>query len=347
MVRRIPMYLILLATVMCGTASAQQGATPVASKPEVNEEETDLVVARVSGRPITEKQVVEVIDQLASQKRMSLDQLRERNTLLFKDAVDNLVTIALLKNQAQQQHVTVDKAAVDQQLQQISQRFSSREQFQKALAAQSITEADLRKNVEESITLQLVIDEAVKDVPGATEEDVKKFYDENPEKFEMQERVHAAHILLRVDAHSTPEQKAEIKKELEGIRADIESKAITFAEAAAKYSQDPSNAQKGGDLGFFTRGQMVKPFEEAAFTTQPGTLSPIVETQFGYHIIQVIEVKPAGKASLEEAKADVKRYLDQMDRRKASQKFVDELKAKATIEMFMTQDEFAKRHAQN
>jgi len=240
--------------------------------------------------------------------------------------------------------VTIDKAKIDQQLQQLSQRYASAEEFQKAMAAQSLTESDLRRNIEESISLQEVIDRAVKDVPGATDAEIEKFYNDNPDKFAMPERVRAAHILLRVDAKSTPEQKAEIKKKLEGIRADIESKAITFGDAAAKYSQDPSNAQKGGDLGLFSRGQMVKPFEDAAFATKPGTLSPIVETQFGYHIIQVIESKPAGKASLEEAKPPIKQYLDQVAKQKALQKYVDELKAKATIEPFMTQEEFIKRH---
>jgi peptidyl-prolyl cis-trans isomerase C len=339
------MFLVSIAAALCSTAAAQQGAPAAApSTPAAQSEGTDLVVARVSGVPVTEKQVVSAIDQLASQTKMPLDQLQQRNDLLFKDAINNLVTAALLKNQARQQNVTVDKDKVDRQMQQIEKRFPSKEEFQKVMNSQGVTEADLRKNVEDSLGMQEVIDQAVKDVPGATDADIKKFYEDNPEKFQMPERVHAAHILLRVDPKGTPEQKAEIGKKLEGIRADIESKTITFADAAAKYSQDPSNAQKGGDLGFFARGQMVKPFEDAAFAAKPGTLSPVVETQFGYHLIQVIELKPAGMASLEDAKPAITRYLDQVIRRKATQKYVEDLKAKATIETFMTQEEFVKRH---
>jgi len=345
MIRRIPLSLVLLLLALCCAASAQQ-STPAASPaaPAAKADDGDLVVARVSGQPLTEKQVVLAIDQLATQKQMSLDQLAQRNTILFKDAVDNLVMIALLKNQARQQNVTVDQAKIDRQLQQISQQFPSRAEFEKAMASQGVTEAELRKNIEESLSLQEVIDQAVKDVPGATDADIQKFYDDNPDKFPLPERVHAAHILLKVDPKNTPEQKAEIKKKLEGIRSDIESNAITFTDAAAKYSQDSSNAQKGGDLDFFSRGQMVKPLEDAAFATKPGSLSPIVETQFGYHLIHVMELKPAHKASLEEAKPAIKQYLDQLGRRKASQKYVDELKVKATIETFMTQEEFVKRH---
>jgi peptidyl-prolyl cis-trans isomerase C len=348
MIQRTYISLVLLSAVLCFTASAQQSTPEASSQVQAaQDDESDLVVARVSGQPLTEKQVVSAIDQLASQQRLSLEQLQQRNDLLFKDAVENLIRIALLKNQARVQNVKVEKDKVDQQLQQISQRFPSKEDFQKALTSQGVTEIELRKNIEDSMSMQQLIDQAVKDVPETTDAEIEKFYNDNPDKFPTPEQVHAAHILLRVDPKSTPEQKAEIKKKMEAILSDIESDTIAFADAAAKYSQDPSNAAKGGDLGFFSRGRMVKPFEEAAFATKPGSLSPIIETQFGYHIIQVIESKPAGKASLEEAKPVIKQYLDQLARRKAAQKYMDELRAQATIETFMTQEEFVKRHPTN
>ena len=124
----------------------------------------------------------------------------------------------------------------------------------------------------------------------------------------------------------------------------MKSNKITFAEAAAKYSQDTSNAKEGGDLGFFPRGVMVKPFEEAAFNAEPGSLSQVFETQFGFHIVRVIEKKPAGIPPLEEVKSGIKQQLDQTSKRKARQQYVNDLKAKSTIENFMTPEEFIKRH---
>lgn len=345
MIRRTFLFLVLLSLVLCCTMSAQE-KTPAQAAPALanKEEGNDLVVTRVSGRPITEKQVVDAIDEMASQKQMPLDQLRQRNALLFKDAVDNLIIAAVLKNEAQRQKVTIDKTLVDKQLQTLSQQFKSQEDFQKALAAQSISEDQLRRNIEDSLSIQEVINQAVKDLPVATEEDIKKFYDDNPDKFPAPERVHVAQILLKADPQSTPEQKAEIKKRLEAIRAEIESKTITFADAAAKYSQDSSSAPKGGDMGFIPRGRMVKPFEDAAFSAQVGGLSQVVESQVGYHLLEVLELRPAGKASFEEAKPAIKRYLDQRIRVNATQKYVNELKANSTIEPFMTEEEFVKRH---
>ncbi len=343
MIRRT-LILVIFAAALCGTVSAQQNGPMKLDPPAAKATEPDLVVARISGQPITEKQVLLAIDQLAGQQRLSLEDLKQRNSLLFKDALDSMIRIALVKNQVRLQNLTVDKAQIDEEVQQLLKRFPSQEQFQKALSAQNMTESDLRKNIEESLAMQQVIEKAVKDVPAVTDAEISKFYEDNPDKFMRTEQVHAAHILLRTDPKNTPEEKAEIKKKIEGIRTEIESKAITFADAAAKYSQDPSNAKTGGDLGFFPRGQMVKPFEDAAFGTKPGELSPIVESPFGFHIIQIIEAKPAGKVPLEEAKASIAEYLNQVAKQAAAQKYVTELKAKAEVETYMTQEEFLKRH---
>ena len=355
MVRRTLISLVLLSVVICCTARAQQATpapapatqaptTPAAAAPAAKDETTDLVVARVFGQPITEKQVVSAINQIAAQQRISPDKMQQRNLLLFKTALDSLIRVALVKNQARLLNVTADPAQIDQVLKQYSQRFRTPEEFQKALASQGLAESDLRSEIEESIIVQKVLDQAVKGVPEATDAEIGKFYDENPSAFETPEQVHAAHILLRTDPKGTPEQKAEVKKKIEGILAEIEAKTLPFADAAAKYSEDPTNAKKGGDLGFFSRGQMVKPFEEAVFNTKPDSLSPIVETQFGYHIIKVFEIKAAGKASLEETKPKIKQYLTNMAKNKAAQNYVEDLKTKATIDTFMTAEEFAKRH---
>jgi peptidyl-prolyl cis-trans isomerase C len=281
---------------------------------------------------------------LARQKQTPSDPKQPRNVTLFLGAVDNIISTVVLRNQVKQLNIAPDQAKVDQQMQAISKQFRSQEEFQKALASQRTTEADLRKNLEESTKMQQVIDQATKDVPPATDDEIQKFYDNNPKSFLVQEQVRAAHILLMVDKKATPEQKEEIRKKIEGIRADIEANTITFEDAAVKFSEDKSNASKGGELGNFPRGRMVKPFEDAAFAAEPGTLTPVIESEFGFHIIKVIEKKPAGTVSLEEAKPRIRQYLDQSSKRKATQQYVNDLKTKAGVETFMTPEEFLKRH---
>ena len=345
MIRRNLVFLLPLIAALCLAAPAQQQTPQVSTPaPQAAAAGSDLVVLRVAGEPITEKQIIAAISILAQQKQSPTDTKQERNMNLVKGAIDNILIETLLRNEARRQNLAPDQAKVEQQWQQILKNFPSQAEFQKALAAQGLTDAQLRKNIEESMKIQQVLDLAIKNVPLATDADIQKLYDDNPQKFSRQEQVHAAHILLLVDKSGTPEQKAEIKKKLEEIRTEIESSKITFADAAAKYSQDTGNAKQGGDLGFFTRGRMVQPFEEAAFSAEPGSLSQPIETQFGFHIIYVIDKKPAGKIPLEEAKADIKRLLDQTSLRKATQQYVNDLKTKSPIENFMTPEEFIKRH---
>jgi peptidyl-prolyl cis-trans isomerase C len=338
---------MLAATGIYGSMArgSQQAAkeVPKTTQP-AKESGEDPVVAKLLDQTITEKQVQATINQMASQQQLSPQQLQQKDTILFKDALNTLIDMALLRNEGKVQKITVEPGKVDGTFQNLAARFPSAEQFKAAMEKQGLTEAALRKSIEENLLFQQVVEQALKNLPGPTEEDIKKFYDDNPQYFEEPETVHAAHILLKVDKNATPEQKAEIKKKIEGILNDIESKQITFAEAAAKNSEDTSNAQKGGDLGFFARGQMVKPFEDAAFSAKAGTVTPAVETQFGFHLINVIEIKPAGKKSLEDAKPVIQQFLEQKSKQEGTRKYLEGLRTKAQVETVMSEEEWGKRH---
>jgi parvulin-like peptidyl-prolyl isomerase len=348
---------ILLAfavAVFCFPAFGQQNESPTPASAQAKPAESvtpakvgtesDLVVATVSGEPITEKQVLTTINILAAQTLIKPEEQKDRNIMLFKGALDNLVTLTLLKAEVRNQKVTVDKARIDQQIQSFETRYGSKEEFEKAMANQGTNEASLRKSIEETWSVQEVLDRAAKDVPVVKDEEIQKFYDNNSEKFLNPDRAHVAQIFLKIDPAATEKQKEEIKTNLESIRADIESKKITFADAAAKFSQDQKSAKAGGDLGFISRGQTSKPLEEAIFNTLPGGLTAVVENPSGYRLIQVIELKPAGKSTLEEARPAIVQYLSQAAKQSAIQKFVQGLKSKAVVETFMTAEEFDKRH---
>jgi len=345
MMQRNLACVLVLGLAFCFAAPAQDQTSPPATPPpSAAPAESHLVVVKVQGEPISEKSVLSAIQQISKQKIVPQNPEQSRGMLLFQGAVDNLVISALLKREAKQQNLIADKAKLDEQMQAFEKQFASREEFLKALVSQKVTEEELRRSVEENLRVQQLMDQAVKDAPEATEEEILKFYENNTKAITRPERVHAAHILLMANKDATPEQKAEIRKKIEGIRADIEAGRISFEEAAAKYSEDKGNASQGGDLGYFTRGRMVKPFEDAAFAAQPGALTPVVETSFGYHIIRVIDHKPTDVMPLEEARPKIKQLLDQTNKRKLGQQYVNALKAKATIETFMTAEEFLKRN---
>ena len=342
----ITLSLCLFVVAAASTGEAFQKAAAAAPN-AVTPATGDTVVAKVYGDTITEKQVLNAIKQMAQRRPMTQQQMQQKDVLLYKEAVDTLVGMALLKNEAKTENLTADKTKVDGAYQGIVKGFSSEADFKKALDAQGLTEATLRTAVEDNMLNQQVLDHVTKDLPPVGDAEVQKFYEGNPQFFQRPEQVHAAHILLRPATDATPEQKAEVRKKLEGIRADVESKKITFADAAEKYSEDKTNATKGGDLGFFGRGQMVKQFEDAAFSTKPGEMSPVVESQFGFHLINVFEIKPAGKIGLDEARKNIQDYLGNQAKQAAIQKYIDGLRAKTTVEILINEEQWKQRHSAN
>ena len=344
MIRSIFVFTTLLLILTPSAAAANETAGAAATETASPEPAADLVVVRVSGDPITEKQVINAINELAGQENLTFEQSQQRNSLFFDRAIENLVTLSILKARMLEINIAADDAAVEAQLRQTAQRFSSTEAFQKALADQGLTETGLRNSIIENIRMQKIVDEASKFAAQVTEAEIEKFYVDNPDRFALPERARVAHILIQVPPNSTPAQKEEIRKKLEGIRVDIEAEIITFADAAAKYSQDANTAAKGGDMGLMTRGNMPKPFANILFNTRPGTVSPALESQAGYHILKALELLPAEQSALEEIKPALRQALEQNAKQSALQKFTEELKSKAAIEYFMTAEEFEKRH---
>lgn len=144
----------------------------------------------------------------------------------------------------------------------------------------------------EQVKIEFLLLSASSLVPTIKVDDaeVKKFYDENASKFQGNEQRRASHILIGFGVSATPEQKQAAKAKAEALLAAVKKNPKSFEELAVKNSQDPGSATKGGDLGSFGRGAMVKPFEDAAFGMKVGQVSDLVESEFGYHIIKLTEI---------------------------------------------------------
>lgn len=324
------------------------------SKPEAKAVTTpqisaDNVVVRLLGENITEKQVLGAINQIAAhaqqQQQATPQQLQQKDTFFFKDAVESLIGSVLIRNEGKLKNIVADKAKVDGTFQSLKSQFPNEEAFQKAMQGQGLAEPELRKSIEDNVIIQTVLEPIFQAIPAVTDADIQKFYDENPRYFEGSAQAHVSHIYVRTDVTATPEQRAEAKKKLEGIRSDIENKKITFAEAAAKYSDDKEDSQKGGDMGTLERGKLVQPLENAIYSAKPGDPSQIVETEYGFHLINVIEVKQATKTPLAQVKPGIQQFLDQRAKQDATRKYIETLKAKTKIETLISDEEWNKRHA--
>jgi peptidyl-prolyl cis-trans isomerase C len=166
----------------------------------------------------------------------------------------------------------------------------------------------------------------------AKEEDIKAYYDGHKEEFKAPAMVRAQHILVKVANGASEDDKKEAKEKIEGILKRIKA-GEDFGKLAAEFSDDPGSKQKGGDLGFFTRGRMVKPFEDAAFSLKPGEVSGVVESPFGYHIIKVEETKEAGLEPLEKVRDRINQKLVQESVKAKITEFIDKAMKDAKAEV--------------
>ncbi|MDT4826700.1 Peptidyl-prolyl cis-trans isomerase D [compost metagenome] len=174
----------------------------------------------------------------------------------------------------------------------------------------------------------LVLDlEAAKKNIVANEADLKTYYEQNTARFGTKEERRASHILITAPASMSSGDRAKAKAKAEQLLADVKKAPTTFADVARKNSQDPGSAEKGGDLDFVTRGAMVKPFEDAMFALKKGDISDLVETEFGYHIIQLTDIKPAVVPPFEKVRAtienDVRAQQATQEFAKAAEIFTD------------------------
>jgi peptidyl-prolyl cis-trans isomerase D len=149
---------------------------------------------------------------------------------------------------------------------------------------------------------------------------VRKYYDEHRSQFETRQERQASHILITVDASASAEEKQKARARAEELSKQLKQKPDRFAELAKAHSQDPGSAANGGDLGFFGRGGMPKPFEDAVFSMKPGEVSSPVETQYGYHIIRLTSVKGGEVRSFEEARPQIE---SELKKQQAGRKFAE------------------------
>ena len=289
------------------------------------------IAVKVNGKAITEADILEEEDRLMRQFGAQFDtsQMDEMRQVLREQAVKNMIDRELLRQAADKERIKVEKSEIDARIDEIAQRVGSREALSERLEMMGMSEEKLRFELENGMRIEKFIDKHSQ-VSEVTEEEARAFYEQNKEQFVQPERVRASHILIQVDANASTSEKEAKRKEAERILAEVK-KGGDFAELARRYSACPSK-QRGGDLGYFGRGQMTEPFEEAAFALKVGGVSGIVETQYGYHIIKLTDRQETRVISFEEVKPNLIDYLENEKKQQAIESYVEGLRTSAKIE---------------
>ena len=218
--------------------------------------------------------------------------------------------------------LSVTNAALDAMFQQREvqvQLFATRD----AIAKVAPTDADIEKFYKdpanaaqflapesESIEYVVLDLDALKKGITVSDQDLQDYYKANIKRYTVPEERRASHILIKVDADALAAEREKAKAKAEGLLADLKKNPGAFAELARKFSDDPGSAEKGGDLDFFGRGGLAaKPLEDAAFALEPGEISGLVKSDFGYHIVKLTAVRGGETRSFESVRPEIEREV--------------------------------------
>ena len=289
------------------------------------------VMARVNGTTITRLELDRAVKVMLSQNQVQQPLAPELMKQAEDAALEQLISAELLyQESSKHEPKDLDKQIADK-IAQNRAKFSTEADFDKALKGVDMTMKDMQEFTRKDIMISNFIDKQIADKITVTEADALKFYEDNKEKyFKKPESARASHILIGVDEKAPAEERKKGKEKAEALLKRVKA-GEDFAALAKSDSTCPS-ASQGGDLGSFGRGQMVAPFEKAAFGLKVGEVSEVVETQFGYHIIKLTDKQEASTEKFATVKAKILEYLKRERTQKSVIELVISLKAAGKIE---------------
>ncbi len=276
-------------------------------------------IAEVNESGITSDQLQKTfLNAISRYDDKTLSNLDQSAIVSFKkNILDQLIDYELLYQQAQKEKVKIHNDEINLEIDKIKDNFSSPEEFNEALKANNITLVQLKDDIKRQLMINSILEETRNQI-SITDDELLEYYNENKESLFEPEQVHARHILV------------ETAEEANNLLLQLKEGLTDFAELAIEKSIGPS-APSGGDLGFFARGQMVKEFEEAAFSLKPGEISGVVQTQFGYHIIKCEDKKEEYSPTFEEAEEKISNTLRNQKENEGISALISKLREEAVI----------------
>ena len=313
-------------------------AAPVAAlpavQPAVPEKKADDagIAVEVDGVKMMKAQLnAEMQQKLTLLKdQIPAERLEQAKAEIRKGLIDEFVMRTLLNKEVAAKKVTASEKEIADVLDGMKAQLPAGKTMDDLMKKNGIDIGKMREEIGMNVKMDKLVKQELGGKGKVTDKEIAEFYEKNKEKFMKPESVHARHLLVAKVPEDTDKTKADKKAKAEELRKKLLA-GDDFADLAAKNSDCPSK-QNGGDLGTFARGQMVKPFEDAAFSQQKNAIGPVVETDFGFHIIQVLEHQTAQVVKLDgEARKRITAFLERQKQQGAFEGMVKRLKAGANI----------------
>lgn len=336
-------FSLVILSLIC--SSAFPGTVKAQTRPNPKLKiEIPKLVARVNGVDIESKYIEFRLSQITRTINRPLT-VKEK-TSIVKDLIEKEVVRELVNQQGEKENLKIDSGLIEKELKALRANYASEEEFNNALKARNINLEDIKKSMQIDINARQLLNAQIQGKINITDDEVKKYYEDNKSKFQRPEAYHTRHILA---AYFPPEALRnqtieELKKNKEYFARLAEEKidkvieelkkGADFEELAKTQSDDESSRENGGDLDFIYKGIFDASFDEAAGKLKPDEISGKIKTRFGYHVIQLIEKKPSEMAPFDEMKPGIQKHLFLEAAKKHVASYVEKLKQTAKIETF-------------
>jgi peptidyl-prolyl cis-trans isomerase C len=318
---------MLFVSVLLGVALlVASGCDP--AEPTANVDSQAKKIATFEGGDVTQGE----LDEFAKQSGFGdLSKDDPQYQAAIQQIMPQLVGIEITKAYAQEHNITASDKEVDHEIEKIKEQvgdqarssgqdLSDQKAYEQALKQNNITEDQLRKDIRENLPVQKV-QEKVAGGAEPSDEEIQKYYDQNKEaQFTTPEQRCVRHILFNKDQ----------KEKAEDVKQQLENGG-DFAKLAKENSQDPGSAEKGGDLGCLGKGETVPDFEKAAFGAEQGEIVGPVQTQFGYHLLEVTDINPKQTRSLDEVESQIRSQLATQKQSEEFSKWIEEQKKQRDV----------------
>ncbi len=291
------------------------------------------VTAKVNGTDIGKDAILrELKKTVANYKKkgmtLSADELKTAAKMVLQDEISR----TLLVQKSGELGLRVSDAEVDKKIDEVKSRFKSEAVFKHKLSDQGLTLDQYREALRTDLLMDALIKKEIEPTVQVDDKAMQSYYEKNRSQFESEEKVRASVILIKIRPGDGAEGERKARKKIDSILEQV-NMGTEFEGLAKKFSQD-SLADKGGDLGFFSRGQMLPAFSEQAFKLKVGEVSAPFKTAHGMHLLKVTDRTPGGTRPYEDVKASIRDTLVQKKLGQATQDYVQALKKKADIKTY-------------
>jgi peptidyl-prolyl cis-trans isomerase C len=294
---------------------------------KVSKTKTADIAVSVNGhilkKSTLEKELTERMNTF--ENKISVDKIKEMRENMKKQMVEEFIMRSLISDEVKKRKIEITDKEMQNTLDQIKTNLPPDKNLETFMKENKIT----KKEIALSIKLKKMVAQDLGTKGKPSQKEISKFYEDNKDKFIVPENINVRHILIAFKEGDDDKIKAEKKKKIEDLRKQI-LEGADFAEVAANNSDCPSK-ERGGNLGQIRRDQTVKPFEDAAFSQERNVVGPVVTTDFGYHIIQVLEHNQPKEISLDDMKEKIANHLEQQKQTETFNALLKKLEENAKI----------------